>query len=87
MWAVCAFCVFFTCAYKHVCAPGCACTDVRGSPLGVIYNIRHPFCQRHRENPLVSKSPLSWNVLWLACMEEMCTVGLQKLTSHEAAVW
>lgn len=56
VWAVCVFFFVFIYLYKHACAS----TDMCGSLLGVIHNIHHPFCQRQRENSLVSKSLLSW---------------------------
>lgn len=74
------FFVFFS-VRTNMHARRCARTDVRGSLSGVIYNIHHPFCQLHRSPP-----ELEWTRLCV-CVEEMCMVGLKKLTSREAAVW
>lgn len=47
------------------------------SLLGDIYNIHHPFCQRHWQNSWspVSKSPLGW-CAWRKCVRSECRSSL-----------
>lgn len=83
MCALCAFCVFI-CTYEHVCAR----TDVRVSLFRCHIQYPSSFLPAAQREFMITglQIPSEMESTQLACVEEMCTVGMQKLSSREAPV-